>query len=166
MVRISRTVQFISQVLRDTTAHSGAPVRRLLTLVLVLSLWGEASACSCMNQTLREHFEHADFVFVGRVISKEDVASREEPRGWPGVAAKFQLLEVIKGKTPPPPRLITGVGRGDCGVPLFPALSYVFFAGPRGEIDICSGTRPYIRGDDEMERYLNETKSQGRQSSP
>lgn len=105
-------------------------------------------------------------MFVGRVISKEDVASRDDPKGWPGVAAKFQLLEVVKGKAPPPPRLITGVGSGDCGVPIYPAVSYVFFVGPGGEIDICSGTHLYIRGNEEMEQYLNDVKSLGRKSTP
>lgn len=140
---------------------------RVLALVFVLSLWGDASACSCITRTgLAEHYDRAEFVFVGRVISKEDVASREEPKGWPGVAATYQLLELVKAKSPPPPRLITGVGSGDCGVSIYPTVFYVFFAGPGGEIDICSGTRPYIRGDGEMERYLNEVKSQGRKSAP
>ncbi len=140
---------------------------RVLALVFALVLCGNASACSCITRTtLGEHFDHADFVFVGRVLSKEDVASRDEPKGWPGVAAKVQLLEIVKAKSQPPPRLITGVGSGDCGVPIYPAVSYVFFAGPGGEIDICSGTRPYIRGDEEMERYLSEVKSLGRKSAP
>lgn len=140
---------------------------RLLALVFALSLWGEVSACSCSAKvTLGERFNDAKYVFVGLVLSKEDVASRDEPKGWPGAAVKFQLLEIVKAKSPPPPRLITGVGSGDCGVPIYPAMSYVFFAGPSGEIDICSGTRPYIRGYEEMERYLSEVKLLGRQRAP
>lgn len=95
------------------------------------------------------------------------MASREEPKGWPGVAAKVQLLEILKAKSPPPTKLITGVGTGDCGVPIYPEVSYVFFAGPRGEIDSCSGTRPYVRGNEELEQYLNEVRSlAGRKSAP
>ncbi|WP_127997198.1 hypothetical protein [Piscinibacter defluvii] len=141
---------------------------RVLALVFAMGLLGDASACSCITRTtLKEQFEYADHVFVGRVLSKESVASREDPKGWPGVAAKVQLQEIVKAKYPPPTKLITGVGTGDCGVPIFPALSYVFFAGPGGEIDICSGTRPYISGNEEMERYLREVKSlAGQKSAP
>lgn len=141
---------------------------RSFALVVAMSLVVDASACSCITRTtLTEQFEDANFVFVGRVISVEDVASRKEPKAWPGVAVNFQLLDILKAKSPPPTKLIAGIGTGDCGVPIFPQLTYVFFAGPKGEIDICSGTRPYVRGNEELEHYLSEVKSlAGQKSSP
>lgn len=139
----------------------------LLPLMFAVCAVADASACSCITRTtLDEQFSHARYVFVGRVLSREEIASRDEPKGRPGVVAKFQLLEVLKAKHPPTPKVVTGVGSGDCGVPIFLGMSYVFFVGPQGEIDICSGTRPYVRGNEDLERYLAEVRSLAKKNSP
>ena len=131
-----------------------------LALALALGGHSEVFGCSCIARTTtQEHVEAAAHIFVGRLLKTESIEAREEPKGWPGVAGIVELRELIKSTTPPPPRVITGVGSGDCGVPMYPALAYVFFAGPKGEIDICSGTRPYVKGNEEHERYLNDVRA-------
>lgn len=137
-----------------------AHMNQLIALIFAIILLSDATACSCLTRTtLREQVEFADHIFVGRVLSKENVALHKEPKGWPGIAARFQLLEVLKANSPLPTKIITGIGSGDCGVPIFLGLSYVFFAGPKGEIDICNGTRPYIQDNKDMEQYLMEVRS-------
>ena len=79
---------------------------------------------------------------------------------WGGVAADFQIVEPIKGN----PLLLhqgvqSGYGSGDCGVPLLVGVTYVFFAGAQGEIDICSGTRSHVQGHEEHDSFLRGLKS-------
>ena len=128
---------------------------RLLALVFAISFMGNASACSCLGSShLQAKFNSAEYVFVAQVLSKADVASREEPLGSPGVLVRLRLGEVFKATLPAPAHVTTGMGSGDCGVPIFLGLSYVFFVDKLGQIDICSGTRLYVRGITYAERYL------------
>lgn len=97
---------------------------------------------------------HASFIFVAQVIATEPTDDIKEPQGWSGFAARYRLLELLKSDVPPPAQVYSGEGGGDCGVPLFPALSYVFFAGPEGNVNRCSGTVIFIAGSPFSEGYL------------
>lgn len=120
---------------------------------------GSAFGCSCIARTtLREHFVDAKHVVVGRVVATTEVNSRLSAPGWGGVAASFQLIEVVKGPDQRPSQVVTGHGSGDCGVPISVGISYIFFISAEGEVDICSGTRPYVKGNVQLEQYLREVK--------
>lgn len=131
----------------------------LVAVALAGAFAGSAFGCSCITRTtLREHVVHAKHVVVGRVVATTEVNSRLSAPGWGGVAASFQLIEVVKGGDRRPSQVVTGHGSGDCGVPMSVGTSYVFFISAEGEVDICSGTRPYVRGNDQLEAYLREVK--------
>jgi hypothetical protein len=97
---------------------------------------------------------HASFIFVAQVIASEPTDDIKEPQGLSGFAARYRLLELLKSDVPPPAQVYSGEGGGDCGVPLLPALSYVFFAGPEGNVNRCSGTVIFIAGNPFSEGYL------------
>lgn len=131
-------------------------MRFFLALMLVTGLCGEASACSCLvGGSLQTKFQNAEFVYVGQFISSENVDALDALDGRSGRVAKLQLQEVFKARMPPPPRVITGNGNGDCGVPIFPVVHYFIFAGPQGEVSICDGTRPFLSGDEGVKYFLN-----------
>lgn len=96
----------------------------------------------------------ASFIFVAQVIASEATDDIKEPQGWSGFAARYRLLELVKSDVPPPAQVYSGRGGGDCGMPLLPAISYVFFAGPQGNVDRCSGTVIFIAGSPFSEGYL------------
>jgi hypothetical protein len=128
-------------------------------VALTCAFASTAFGCSCIARTtLREHFLHAEHVVVGNVIATTEVNSRLSTPGWGGVAASFQLIEAVKGHDRRPTQVVTGHGSGDCGVPMSVGTSYVFFISTEGEVDICSGTRPYVKGNDQLEEYLREVR--------
>jgi hypothetical protein len=134
--------------------------RLFASTILAVTLAGHAHACSCIKRlTTKDHYSAATYVFVGRVVAIREIKSRADIPDWGGVAAEFQLIEVLKGPHPFLSGVETGYGHGDCGVPMFVGVSYVFFARAKGEIDICSGTRAYIKGYEGDEEYLREIKS-------
>lgn len=131
----------------------------LVATALLLTLAETASACSCITRTtLRQHYAAAEHVLVGRVLATNEVKSRLNAPGWGGVVAKIELIEVIKSHPRRPTQVVTGQGSGDCGVPMIVGTSYVFFIDPNGEVDICSGTRPYVKGNENLEGYLRDVK--------
>ena len=87
-----------------------------------------------------------------------EVKSRLSAPGWGGFVAKFELTEIVKSNDHRPSQVVTGYGSGDCGVPMFVDTSYVFFIDANGEVDICSGTGPYLKGNVKLEKYLNAVK--------
>ncbi|WP_035202986.1 hypothetical protein [Acidovorax sp. CF316] len=126
-----------------------------LLAVLMLGLAGGARACSCSSSvSTQERVADASFIFVAQVVASEATDDIKEPQGWSGFAARYRLLELLKSDVPPPAQVYSGEGGGDCGVPLFPAISYVFFAGPEGNINRCSGTVIFIAGSRFSEDYL------------
>lgn len=84
----------------------------LLASVLVISLPGEAGACSCVPADTAEVVAAADLVFVGEEVSRVDTR-----REWPPVAITFSVVEAYKGEVPTEITVWTGQGDGDCGLP-------------------------------------------------
>ena len=133
--------------------------RTLSHLLLLLAGLGTsvALACSCVPRTVEENFNNAATIFVGRILSAQEIRGDESELS--AVAGTFRIIETIKGN---PERLAvveTGFGGGDCGVPLLVGQSYVFFADPNGRINICNGTEGYTKGyepDDALLQNLRE----------
>jgi hypothetical protein len=141
--------------------------RLAIALAFTMSMSGYAVACSCIkNVSLSQQFSEATYVFVGRIVSTQETKSHADDPRRSGVAAKFQLIETIKGNPSLLPNVHSGYGGGDCGIPMLVGASYVFFADAHGEIDICSGTSSYIRGNAPYEKYLRAVKALAPKSSP
>ena len=101
-------------------------------------------ACSCVPRTVEEKFANASTVFVGRILSAQEIRG-EQPR-LSAVVGTFRVSETLKGN---PERLSvveTGYGGGDCGVQLLVGETYVFFADAAGRVNICTGTAGYTAG--------------------
>lgn len=129
--------------------------RLLVTYLLAGVIAPTAYACSCITgRALQTQLSNASYVFIARVISTHEIKSRSDIPQWGGVSANFTLVKEIKGKSKSLGVVETGYGDGDCGVPLSVGRTYIFFAGPKGEIDICSGTQGYISGYEPHENSL------------
>ena len=142
---------------------------RLFTamLLLMLGFAGNAFACSCVRAvSTLDRVSDASFIVVAQVIATDATRDMKEPQGWAGFVARYRLQEVIKASTPPPAQVYSGEGHGDCGIPLLPAISYVFFAGPEGNVTICSGTVAFIDGSKFSETYLSHIRSLVKGRSP
>lgn len=138
------------------TTHHLWFVRQLAVLAFVmLGLAGGACACSCLTAfSSPARVADASFIFVAQVIATDATDDMKEPQGWPGFVARYRLLELVKSDVPPPAQVYSGRGGGDCGMPLLPAISYVFFAGPEGNVNRCSGSVIFIAGSQFSEGYL------------
>lgn len=136
-------------------------VRMVAMLIfLTLGFAGSALACSCIAaRSTSERVADATFIVVAQVIATDATSDIKEPQGWPGFVARYRLLEVIKASTPPPTKLYSGKGAGDCGVPLFPAITYIFLAGPEGNVTMCSGTSILTDGSKFAGAYLSHVRS-------
>lgn len=108
----------------------------------------------------------ASFIFVAQVIASEATDDIKEPQGWSGFAARYRLLELVKSDVPPAAQVYSGRGGGDCGMPLLPAISYVFFAGPQGNVDRCPGSVIFLAGDKFSDDYLSYVRSLVHQTAP
>ena len=143
-------------------------VRMVMSVIaLTLGLAESVFACSCNKAiSTSERVADATFIVVAQVIATDETSDMKEPQGWPGYVARYRLLEVIKASTPPPSQIYSGRGSGDCGIPLFPALSYIFIAGPEGTVTMCSGTSILIYGTKFAGAYLSHVRSLTDQTAP
>jgi len=74
-----------------------------------------AEACSCVQQTLAEQFENADFVFRGIV---KNIPVCEEPCNQ-NLQVTIDVIEIFKGELPQNPMTVTvttGGNGGLCGL--------------------------------------------------
>ena len=135
---------------------------RMFTAMIVLTLGfaGNAFACTCVQpSSTLDRVSDASFIVVAQVIATDATSDMKEPQGWAGFVARYRLLEVIKASTQPPAQVYSGEGHGDCGIPLLPAISYLFFVGPEGNVTICSGTVALIDGSKFSDTYLSHVRS-------
>jgi hypothetical protein len=133
-------------------------------LLIALVVTASAQACTCVKKSAspEDYFSRATFVFVGRVVSAEEISSRKSEPRLSGVKANFRLIQEIKGKVSPLFAVETGYGAGDCGYPVAIGQTYIFFTGPQGEISICGGTQRYLEGYEPDEAVLREIKKLGK----
>lgn len=112
-------------------------------------LWlSDASACSCEQTSLAEHYQRASHVFRGRLIAiREESRTIELGSGdrqrevlWPYLSGTFEILEEFKGEPGGLVSLRTEAGEAMCGVSFDVALEYLFFAEADGHVSLCGGT--------------------------
>lgn len=113
-------------------AQSVAPA--LLAAILVVSLPGEAAACSCAPVTTAEVVASSQLVFVG-----EEIRRVETSQDWPAVAVTFAVVAAYKGDVASEMTVWTGHGGGDCGVGPTAGLVGIaaYVEGDRASINSC-----------------------------
>lgn len=109
-----------------------------------------ASACSCVNRTLAEQLDSSEFVALVRVGSVHLNPAFMESRAFywdnPPLLAEFEVLESYKGEPDGIKHLASGVGGGDCGLPLVPGSDFLVAGTPHGDligVMLCSASRPF-----------------------
>jgi hypothetical protein len=113
-----------------------------------------AIACSCLaSPGPCAEFARADTVFVGRVVSFNQTASRTIEAGR---TAQFAVERSFKGLsvTQKTVEVKTGSGGGDCGFDFKPGQRYLVFAHrSSGSLvtSICSYTQPAAGAEDDLE---------------
>ena len=112
----------------------------LLTIVLVAFGFAEARACSCVpndprsTESVREHVEYADVVFLGKVESKETNPPESSSDGLRIETTTFYVLDSWKGEKAN--RIVTKINVQCClcGASFDENENYLVFAYERGEI--------------------------------
>jgi hypothetical protein len=143
-------------------------MRQLRTLALgltatsaaVFGVPASALACSCLQQTLTQQFDNADYVLVGTVTEMEQWSLG----GRPMARVTFDVGKQWKG--PPNSRLELTVDTesASCGLPfLEEGGSFLLFLTQRETLDtnLCAGNRPIDpAGEDfsELDAIAAETK--------
>ncbi|MBZ0090394.1 MAG: hypothetical protein K8H90_08465 [Thermoanaerobaculia bacterium] len=107
-------------------------MRRLRNLVALAALLGSspdmAFGCSCGEQTLDEAFARAQFVFVGKVVRLEVVATLD---GVDSIRASVAPSEVFKGAVGSSVEFATDNGCCYCSYDFEIAQEYLLFATER-----------------------------------
>lgn len=103
-------------------------------------------ACSCLSQTVEQHYASAAFVFAGRI---EELSAAPET-----VTVEVALEEIFKGKLPATLLLGTNASTAACGFTFVRGSRYTIFANQDGDdliTSACAGTtddpavRPVVR---------------------
>ena len=114
-------------------------------IAAIASAPGPAVACSCLPPPPQRALAAADAVFVGTVVNRTPTPWRvTDGRTWDGFAVEFVVAEWWKGGGDRQAIVVTGEGRGDCGVPFEVGQAYLVFAylddAGRLSTNICTGT--------------------------
>lgn len=127
------------------------------TLVVALGLVGAvpqpACACSCVGFSLQEHFENADVVFAGTLVSRDEDDGLLRSTADKATLT-FEVSAVYKGKVAARQEIVTHASGASCGLELTgpgPHLVFGNAGGPDYELEagegqyigtLCSGSRP------------------------
>ncbi len=165
--RLSSYLQFLLK------AYSIISMRRfsLTTIAIILFFPVLGNTCTCRERTLADEFSSARAVFTGKVLFTDrsiqwkwmrllsdfyHVTHITPPDYHPrkhGVSVTFRVSNSWKGQQEDIVTLITGYGRGDCGIPFEfgdEVLVFVKQYNPNwDDVSICSRTQPleYAAGD-------------------
>lgn len=108
--------------------------RRSVKLTIILSLLALSQfsfACSCEQRSLKEYYDAASKVFIGKLVS----ASRDGKS-----VLHISVSEAFKGRVSAFELVITGDGNGDCGLGVDESSEYLFYLDEMGKADICGGS--------------------------
>ncbi|MFL6709678.1 MAG: hypothetical protein ACJ8HI_15875 [Massilia sp.] len=114
----------------------------MLALVLSGAFCVEASACSCPSFSFDEFVDNAGEIYLAR-LKEAKLVDTDPKLAWPIIHARFEVRQTLKGAPHTGDMtLTTGLGGGDCGVPMLVAATYIIFknAGDTG-IGDCDGSR-------------------------
>jgi len=115
-----------------------------------------AGACSCKGVNDAEAFDHADAVFVGKVVGHEGPAVSGPPTDAPAVWT-FKVQDVFKGKVTRKQQVLSEALGASCGLEIPERGKILVFAyiddfsdayATRGQFNanLCGGTRELSAG--------------------
>lgn len=127
---------------------------KCVVIFLVVLLSSNAYACSCLQLDLADRFQNSMNVFTAK-LSAATVVQPANEKEWPYIEGTFKVIEAYKGSPQPTTKLKTGMGGGDCGIPMTVARKYIIFQSNNEYIGICDGSatlNPY--DEDELAKRL------------
>jgi hypothetical protein len=136
---------------------------RTLAVGALILLFGASPtyACSTLDTiqgrepSKEEQFAQASAVFVAHVTHVVEIDAKRRSADEPVLEATFRVIEVLKGQPPPDNKVKSyGYRPGNCTVPMFAGMDYVFFLreGAQDFVDWPSGTETFFN--------INDTKAQ------
>lgn len=100
-------------------------------LALAALAAANASACSFPVASVDQQVDSAEEIFIATLLEAR-VLPRSSDRRWPAIEGRFQVAKTLKGKAQPKEiTLLTGMGRGDCGVAMLVSAKYIIFKGAK-----------------------------------
>ena len=110
---------------------------RYLLAFLLLVLSPVSFSCSCLHIPLKEHVNEAKAIYLGLLTGAKLVEEKEE---W-YIKAEFRVEEVLKGNVSKKTTVKTGVGGGDCGIPMTVGKPYmIFFESEKYYVGTCGAS--------------------------
>jgi hypothetical protein len=103
-------------------------LKNLFITVLLLGFFcGEAAGCSCLERSLDEFVNDADEVYFA-TLEDAKVVRNDADHKWPFVQGRFDVRRTLKGMPHAGDMMLqTGLGGGDCGVPMLVSQTYIIF---------------------------------------
>jgi hypothetical protein len=97
-------------------------------------------ACSCVPIDFDERINKADMIYKANLVSASYINPKNED-DWDYIEAKFSVIESYKGDMVQEFTVKTGLGGGDCGIPMIIARNYIIIKSSKQEyIGICDGS--------------------------
>ncbi|MCC2974612.1 hypothetical protein [Massilia sp. IC2-476] len=118
-------------------------LKNILAGILLLGLCcGEAVACKCVTRSLDEFVTDADAIYVATLEEARTVRDAAGSK-WPFVEGRFSVSRTLKGAARARNLVLrTGLGGGDCGIPMTISHRYIIFKTTNvDEIHDCDGSR-------------------------
>ncbi len=127
-------------------------MKSYLSFTLLLLLWVDVLACSCIAASIEDHFENADFVFRAKVISVDIVPIPKELLESEGLdpklfgvshsvrRAKVEVITNYKGDSDDVTHLYTETSGAACSIWIEKGDDFVFFTTESGRIGLCGGS--------------------------
>jgi hypothetical protein len=133
--------------------------RLFCTVIVLFCIAGAppASACSCVDASLQDHFSRSDTVVFGLVTGLQLASTGEgymQSSADP-VAVQITPFEIYKRANSVLPGFNTVISSASCGYSFRLGGFYTIFADERGHISLCSGTFQWLgRGSLEKQQKL------------
>jgi hypothetical protein len=126
-------------------------LKNLSLVVLLLGFfYNQAVACSCPVKSFNEYVKDADEIYFA-TLEEAKVIRVDPSRKWPFIQGRFEVRRTFKGASRTGEMMLqTGMGGGDCGVPMSVSQTYIIFkkAGIDGIHD-CDGSHGIYRVQEE-----------------
>ena len=127
-------------------------MKSCLSFTVLLLLWVDVLACSCLATSIEDHFENADLVFRAKVVSVDIVPIPKELLESEGRdpnflradysirRARVEVITKYKGDTDDLAHVYTETSGAACGIWMEKGDDFVFFATEAGRIGLCGGS--------------------------
>jgi hypothetical protein len=118
-------------------------MRKVLLTISTLLYSISSFACSCLSFNLERAVNESESVYFAQAVSARIVLEKNS-NGRAHIEAIMKIDEVLKGQVVSgTTKITTGLGGGDCGVPIsIPTTYIVFTSKSSNSVSICNGTKP------------------------